>query len=461
MSQTTGSKDNLKKFGSSFQSKVIAGLLSDKTFLERIYDIVDKEYFEEIAQQWIVEEIISYFLLYKSLPTLDVFKVKIQAIENIVLKKSIIDQLKLVYSNISSDDIKYVNEQFLEFCKNQKVKKAIMDSVDYLNIGDYDSIKAAIDAASKAGVERNFGHDYLNDFNVRMENISRNCIKTGWKDIDILLDGGLGAGEFGVIIGAAGTGKSWQLMRFGAEALKQGKNVVHFTLELSENYVGKRYDAYFSGIPFQDITKNKETVREIVDKVPGKLYIKYYPLKTVSAQSLKFYIEKFESLNGYKIDLMIIDYPDILRSVDSNKNNNSYTEAGNVYEEIRSVLGELQIPGWGASQTNREGSQSEIIQAHNISDSFRKVMTADVLISFSRMLNDKNNGTARFHLIKNRFGADGLTFSSRMNASTGHTELYNDDSPEGMKIASEISEAEGNQKNFLKEKWNAHKKSDF
>ena len=454
-------KDNLKKFGNSFQTKVISSLLSDKAFLERIYDIVDKEYFESNAQQWLVEEIISYFLHYKTLPTIDVFKVKIQAIENDVLKKAIIEQIKEVYRNQTADDLKYVSEQFLEFCKNQKLKKAIMDSVDFLNVGDYDGIKAVIDAASKAGVERNLGHDYQNHLDIRMENISRNCVKTGWKDVDILLDGGLGSGELGVIIGSQGTGKSWQLMRLGAEALKQGKNVVHFTLELSENYVGKRYDAYFSGIPFQDVSKNKEKVREIVSKIPGKLFIKYYPLKTVSAQSLKFYIEKFESLNGYKIDLIVIDYPDIMKSVESNKNNNSYTESGNVYEEVRTVLGELQIPGWGASQTNREGSQQEIIQAHNISDSFRKAMTADVLISFSRMLNDKTNGTARFHLIKNRFGADGLTFSARMNAATGETELYGDDTPEGIKIASEMVSAEEGQKNFLKSKWDAHKKSDF
>ncbi len=93
--------DNLKKFGSEFQIKCISGLVSDKTFIERISDILEPDSFETDAHKFIVKETISYFLQYKDLPTLAVFKVKVDSIENDLLKQSVVEQLRLVYQKIS------------------------------------------------------------------------------------------------------------------------------------------------------------------------------------------------------------------------------------------------------------------------------------------------------------------------------------------------------------------------
>jgi hypothetical protein len=246
---------------------------------------------------------------------------------------------------------------------------------------------------------------------------------------------------------------SWALSRFGARGLLQGKNVVHFTLELNQDYVGRRYDSCFTGIDFQEIPKNYEKVKEMVDGIPGKLFIKYFPLKTVSANSLKIHIERTQNIIGAKIDLAIIDYADILKPFASEKNSNSYSEAGNIYEELRSVLGELQIPGWTASQGNRSSADQDIIQAHNVADSYRKIMTADFVMSLSRKMTDKTNGTARFHVIKNRFGPDGMTFNARMNTSNGLIDMYDPDSTEGLEIAKEMGNEEIDTKKHLKNKW--------
>jgi len=145
---------------------------------------------------------------------------------------------------------------------------------------------------------------------------------------------------------------SWVLAKLGAEAMKQGKNVLHFTLELNENYVGLRYDSCFTGIDFQNIRNNIDIVKQKISEVPGKLVIKYFPLKTVSAHSLKSHTERLAVL-GTKIDMIVVDYADILRPVHSDRNSNSYSEAGGIYEELRSIAGELQIPIWSASQANR------------------------------------------------------------------------------------------------------------
>jgi hypothetical protein len=398
-------------------------------------------------------------LEYKDLPTLNVFKIKVDSIDNELLKKTIVDQLRGVYQKISDSDLKYVKEQYLEFCKSQKLKSAIMDSVDHLKTGDYDQVKLLIDNAMKAGMERNIGHDYIVDVDKRMSVMARNTCKTNWQEIDSIMDGGLAAGELGIITACAGAGKSWVLAKLGAEAMRQGKNVIHYTLELNENYCGLRYDACFTGIDFQSIRNNVDVVRNKIAQIPGKLIIKYYPIKTVSAYHLKLHAERVQLL-GTKVDLIIVDYADILRPTQSDRNSNSYSEAGGIYEELRGVAGELQIPIWSASQSNRSAMDEDIIQANNIADSYRKIMTADFVISLSRKVNDKVSNTARFHIIKNRFGPDGMTFPSRMNAGCGDIQIYSESSREGAGIISEMGAGENMVKKALSSQWNKHMNDD-
>ena len=199
--------DNLKKFGLDFQAKIIAGILSDRNFLERVLDIIDVTAFENEAHQWILKEIMGYFVSYKETPTMQVFKVRVDTISNDILKQSVVDHLKSVYLKLTEKDLVFVREQFLEFCKNQKLKNAILESVDHLKVGEYDRIKVLVDNAMKAGAERNLGHDYKTEVEIRMSQVCRSTVPTGWDVIDALMDGGLGPGELGVVVAPAGTGK--------------------------------------------------------------------------------------------------------------------------------------------------------------------------------------------------------------------------------------------------------------
>jgi hypothetical protein len=244
---------------------------------------------------------------------------------------------------------------------------------------------------------------------------------------------------------------SWCLCKIGAEALRRGKNVLHITLELNEAYVGLRYDAVFTKIDFQDIREHKELVKNKMTEIEGKLVIKYYPTKTIPAMTIKNHVERLSML-GKKVDLLVVDYADILRPLESPRNSNSYQDAGSIYEELRAVAGELQIPIWSASQVTRSGAREDVIEAHHMADSYRKVMTADVVISVSRKVEDKKLGTARFHVMKNRFGADGITFPSKMNTSNGDIEVYDPNTQDGAKIQNLMDAASGQEELQVKQK---------
>ena len=431
--------DKLTNYGHGFQIKTISSLLSDKAFLQQVSDILLPEFFESEANQWIVETIVKYFHEYKSSPTLDVFKIKVQEIDRDVVKASIIDSLKDSYKYLESNDLNFVKEEVLGFCKNQCLKRAILDSVEFLRKGEYDAIKAAIDAAMKSGADKAVGHEYNECVIDRYKDNVRATIPTPWPIINEVSDGGFGKGELIVFVAPAGIGKSWGLINVGAHAVKAGLNVVHYTLELNEGYVGQRYDAVLTGIAAQNLKYNQDEIESMVSKLKGNLIIKYYPTKTASSSTLRAHIEKM-ILVGKKPDLLIVDYADLLRGAVARKEMRHELES--IYEDLRGIAGEYEVPLYTASQANRSALEDDVIEAGKISESYSKIMIADFVLSLSRKVNDKIAGTGRWHIIKNRFGPDGITLPSKMNMSNGQIHIYEETSAEGRDTKKDMQNGE-------------------
>ena len=134
-----------------------------------------------------------------------------------------------------------------------------------------------IENALRAGQDKNLGHEYEKDIESRYREEHRTAIPTPWPQFNELLQGGLGNGDFGLIFGNPGGGKSWSLVALGGHAVKMGYNVVHYTLELGEEYVGKRYDAFFTKISVSEVNHHKERIAETLKDLPGRLIIKEFP----------------------------------------------------------------------------------------------------------------------------------------------------------------------------------------
>ncbi len=432
--------DNLSEYGFTFQIKVISALLTDKPFLQQVSDIIDPNYFESQANNWIVEKIISYHNTYRNTPTAEVFKSEIINIDDNVLRSTVIDALKETEKFKNSSDLDYVKSIVLEFCKNQKMKAAIIESVDLLKSGKYDLIKKTVDNALKAGADKDIGHEYNLDITSRYEDGARSCASTGWFVIDDIMDGGLGNGELGVVVAPAGGGKSWGLVSLAANALKKGMRVIYYTLELNQFYVARRFDAYFTKIAFQNLNEeaSQEKIKYVVDNLPGELIIKHYPSRTASISTLTSHIEKCISQDK-KPDLIIVDYADLIKPA---KSTDKRLELNDIYEDLRGIAGTYNTPIWTASQANRSALEDDVIESGKISESYNKIMIADFVMSLSRKLNDKIGGTGRWHIIKNRFGPDGITFPSKINTMNGNIEIYEPNSDIGKVVTSSMGREE-------------------
>ena len=445
--------ESLVQYGTSFQSKLIVSLMMNVKFMKTIIDILDVSYFDSDANKFLVKSIKEYFVKYKSSPTIEALKVMIDDIQADVLKTSVVDSLRQVWTHREATDLEFVQEKALEFCKNQVMKNAIMQSVDLLEQQNYDQIKSMIDGAMKAGVERDIGHEYITGLEERLSSTTRVTQPTKWDSVNELMDGGLAGGELGVIVAPAGIGKSWTLQALGTEAIKQGKTVIYYTLELNAQYVGLRYDTIISGQPTGNLQFYKEDVMKAIGKLKGELIIKYYPTRTASVNTLIGHMQQCE-MQGIKADMVLVDYADIMKST------SNFTEKrhqiGHVYEELRGMAGEFDIPIWTASQANRSSLEEDVIDASKVSEDYSKVMTADFVMSMSRKVEDKIAHTGRFHVIKNRFGPDGITFPATINTNTGTIEIYDTNTHGGKETQGKMNNADEYIRKTL-----AQKKKDF
>ena len=415
--------NQLQQYGIGFQIKVLSSLLKDKEFLQNINDILDVEMFDNPAHKWIVQEILRYYYKYHTTPSMESLQVEVKKIDNEVLKVSVIEQLKDSLK-ATDEDREYVESEFSNFCKNQQMKNAIMNSVSLLEKGEFDQIRSMIDTALKAGQDKRIGHEYEKDMETRYRMEQRSPIATPWANLNDLLMGGLGVGDLGIIFGNPGGGKSWLLVNLGAIAVQMGFTVNHYTLELSEDYIGKRYDALFTGIDVQQIHLNRDKVQQEIDKLKGKLIIKEFPMGKTTPNTIENHIQKCRDL-GHPPDLVIIDYVDLLKS--KTRSIDPKDAIDDVYTAVKGMAREIKVPIWTVSQVNRMGAKDDVIEGDKAAGSYNKMMIADFAMSLSRKRQDKVNGTGRMHVMKNRYGADGMTYAAKVNTNCGRIEINKDE----------------------------------
>lgn len=210
------------------------------------------------------------------------------------------------------------------------------------------------------------------------------------------------------------------LTYLGAEAIKTGKTVVHYTFELSDKVIGRRYDSCITNVPLQDLNKFKEQVYDEISQLKGTLIIKEYPTKSASTQTLRNHLEKLKK-RGIDIGMIIVDYADLLKPVSMTREKRHDLE--NIYEELRGIAQTFQCPLWTASQTNRSGLNAEVVTMEAISEAFNKCFVADFICSVSRTAQDKVNNTGRMFVAKNRNGVDGIVYPIMADWSTVSMEV--------------------------------------
>jgi len=447
-------RNHFKQYGNTFQRKIFQCLLHDTTWAAQMVEVMEPDYFELRYLAYLTDRYFAYFQKYKTFPTLQlmvtIIKEDLSTGTDVLLRDQIVEYLIQIKANPNIGDLQYVKDKTLDFCRRQAFKEALEEAVTMVSDDNFDAVVGLMKNAVSVGIPVSTGHDFFEDLEARFVKIDRQVCPTGISQIDAkdILNGGLGRGELACIVANTGVGKSHFLVEMGAAALQRGKNVIHYTFELTETAVGLRYDSNLCGIPSNEVQDNKKLVlKRYGDEDLGRLIIKEYPTGACTVNMMRNHVEKL-SLKGFKPSLIVIDYADIMKS--SKSYESLRHELKLVYEELRNLSMELNVPIWTASQSNKDGSNSNVVGLENMGEAYAKAQICDVVLTISRKPEEKASGTARLFVAKNRAGRDGMLFPIHIDTACSKFEVLSD---EAMSFEDVNKSDNSKMKDLLKQKW--------
>ena len=390
-------------------------MFEDPIYAEMMLDVFESQYFTYSHLQQLAQLLFEYRTKYKEFPSIEVVLLQLkQESDDAAMFAMAVDFAKRMQTTPLNGDKGWIQESSLEFCKRQKLIAAIGKCLDQVENKRYDNIAGTMREALDRGAPRDHGHEYSEEIDSRAEKSVREPISTGWPVLDKYLGGGYERKTIATFIAPTGAGKSMFLVNAACALVEQGHNVLYVTLEMADFKIGLRADSWFSGVAIDDVSKERIKVKDAIGtRAKGRFIIKEWPTKRATVDTIRSHVQRLISTKGFKPDAIIVDYPDLLRSVKSYGEKRHELE-GN-YEELRGLAQELNCVMLVADQTNRGGLDLELVTISAIAEAYSKATVCDLIITVSRTPEDKMNGTGRLYIAKSRLGADGIVLPFLLN----------------------------------------------
>jgi len=409
-----------------YELKLLANLIDDEIFLTQIIEILKEEYFSSAEHQWVFAFIKKYHMKYSSMATKDAFIIEIK---NQGLKKSVRDPILIILHKIFEFKRKYtrdsdiIKEDSLIFCRNQAVSNALVKSAELLPYKKFSEIRHVLDTALMAGEIQSGGIDFDNIDDRRINKPRKHLIPLPWNAINTRIGGGMAEGEFMVLVAPMGAGKTMIASIIAKYMREHGHDCLFASLELDARKIRHRIDAMILNEPLSMVKEAEEYADIIHEKIlsypKSSLVIeKFSPTGTTTA-TLRTKIKMLKS-KGIEIKYMLVDYLDILDTIDPAHNNKKDWEKQEfVSRDLFGLASELNIRIVGLVQGNTTASDAEVISVKTTSGGTKRLHPADLILGYARPDNFKIQNKANISFIKNRFGKDGYVLSATTNYDYG------------------------------------------
>jgi len=298
-------------------------------------------------------------------------------------------------------------QDFETFIRHKGLERAILESADLLEKGDYGPVEDKIKRAVQVGLQKDMGTDYFFDPRARLLRIKdkNGQVSTGWAALDQKLFGGFNRGELNIFAGGSGAGKSLFLANLGVNFAQAGLNVIYLTLELSEELVSMRIDSMLTGIPTRDVFKQIDEIEmrvRVIGKKSGALQVKYMP-SGKTANDVRAYLKEYEVKMGQRCDVLLVDYLDLLMPMSQKISaENLFIKDKYVSEELRNLAVEKNCVFVTAAQLNRGAVEEVEFDHSHISGGLSKIQTADNVFGIFTSRAMRERGKYQIQLMKTR-----------------------------------------------------------
>ena len=414
----SSNEKNFGHLGSSFQQTLIKSIIEDKKYGENIIDVIESKYFDNNSFKFIMENMKELYVTYNKIPDYNTLAQKIMTEHgNKDTGKIHIDTLENIKE--STQDIEFVKDVALNFCKQQNLRKELKVVSGIIENGDfeeYSRIEHIIQKALQVGVIGDEAKDIFYDIESALKKDFRHPIPTGIVGVDNCLKGGLGIGELGVVLAPTGTGKTTLLTKFANTAFNNHFNVLQIVFEDNVDNIRRKHFTIWSGVsPDEQPDREQEVTQKILEaneRSTAFLKILKLPSAGVTVSEIKSKIRKMIS-DGYSVDLLIIDYVDCISPEKSNGvGGEEWKGDGNIMRHLESMTDEFNIGIWVATQGNRESIASEVVTTNQMGGSIKKAQIGHVILSVGKTLEQKEHNLATLTLLKSRIGRDGVIWQN-------------------------------------------------
>jgi hypothetical protein len=377
----------------------------DRVWLSRYgVTLIKPNYFEQDDEEMVATAILEYVAKYDTIP---------DDPDDLLVYVNDSTAADLVYEIYNTETTQFVSDVVIKWAREQEAKIAILDSIEDVKKGNLSSIVERIQKANQVGNDTHSpGIDVINDIDKWLPDLYRHKVRTGLTHIDrYVLDGGLSAGnkekgdssELGIILAPPNAGKSMMLINlgYGAASIGSGLNVVHFTHEMGQSQVAKRYAARMTfRFPTQDDNLDEyedELLIAARKLMPG--HVRVIPASGFTVEDIDQKLVQLKR-EGFKFDVIIDDYPDLIRA--SRRYTERRYELSGIYTDLRELGSEHGVPVWGASQSTRGSFNKEIITMADIAEDIGKAAIADVIVAVCQTKEESDNNLCRLFMAKVR-----------------------------------------------------------
>lgn len=411
---------------SSTEFTILKSLISNETYARKILPYVKDIYFEETPERIVFNLSKDHFIKYDSLATPDVLAIGIENLSNVSSDnfksiQSLYDSLRESSDSTSDGDIsttEWLIDTTEKWCKERAVYLAILDAIEIHNgtdaIRSREEIPSILSEALAVSFDSDIGHDYFGDFLSRYEfyHELEERVPFGIDYLDKITKGGAPKKSLSIILAGTNVGKSLIMCSLAGNMLKNGKNVLYITLEMSEEKIAERIDANLLNISIDDIiavpkSSFETKIKNLESKTQGKLIIREYPTSEASVAHFDSLLKELSIVKSFVPDVIFIDYINICasRRYKAGANVNSYTMVKSIAEEIRGLAVKNDLPIISATQTNRTGFNSSDPDLTNTSESFGLPATADLMLAVTTDPALEQLGQLMIKQLKNRFAS--------------------------------------------------------
>jgi len=376
------------------ETTIIRNLLFNDEYCRKVLPFIKNEYFDNLHERVIFEEICKFIVSYENLATREVILIETEK------RTDITEEIyRMICDYVKSLDDSTVDNQWLidtteKWCRDRAIYLALMESIKIADGQDEkksrDAIPSILQDALSVAFDNHIGHDYLNDYLERFESYHRKEDKIPF-DLDYfnkITKGGLPNKTLNVALAGTGVGKSLFMCHFASSVLLQGKNVLYITLEMAEEKIAERIDANLLNINIQDIQTIPKMmfetkINKLSKKTQGSLIVKEYPTASAHSGHFRALLNELSLKKSFKPDIIFIDYLNICASsrYKGSSNINSYTFVKAIAEELRGLAVEFNVPIVSATQTTRSGYGNSDVELTDTSESFGLPATADLMFA--------------------------------------------------------------------------------